>query len=94
MLAFAMMAIIRRQANAMPLKKGCAASRQPSVPDPLVNPGGPSYRHQARTAAHPARAHHRMVTLAPRPLSRSAPRPPQKKKATVMLVFNQGAPWT
>src|SRR6202035_949747 len=35
-----------------------------SVLDPLVNPGSPPHRHQARPKADPTRTHHCMVTLA------------------------------
>ena len=88
MLAFAMMAVIRHRANVRAAQKNDArVFGQNIVPDPLVDPGNPPHRHQARTTAHPTRAHHRMVTLATRPPSRSAPRPPQKENATVMLAF-------
>ena len=87
MLAFAMMAAIRHQANVPPLpKKTLPRLRTKHVPDPLVDPGNPPHRHQARPTAHPARPRHRMVALAARPSSRSAPRASQKKNATVMLV--------
>ena len=85
MLAFAMMAVIRHQANAVPLKKTLPRLRKERRPDPLVDPGNPPHRHQARSTAHPARPHHCMVTLATRPPSRSTRRPSQKKNATVML---------
>ena len=65
-------------------KKRCRACG-PNIPDPLVDPGNPPHRHQARTTAHPARQRHRMVALAARPPSRSAARTPQKESATVML---------
>lgn len=85
MLAFAMMAVIRHHANAGPLKKTCRAGGRSSLSDPLVNPGNPPHGHQTRTTAHPARTHHRMVTLAAGSSSRSPARPHQKKNATVML---------
>jgi hypothetical protein len=56
-----------------------------SVPDPLVDPRNPPHHHQAFTTAHPTRTHHRMVALAKSPSSRSAPRPSQKRNATVTL---------
>src|SRR5664280_1743234 len=68
-----------------PPKKRCAVYGQNIVPDPLVDPGNPPHRHQACTAAHPTRAHHRMVTLAKSSPSRGAPLPSQKESATVML---------
>src|ERR1039458_9956627 len=44
-------------------KKRCAIYGQNIVPDPLVDPGDPPHRYQACTAAHPTRAHHRMVAV-------------------------------
>jgi hypothetical protein len=86
MLAFAMMAVIRHRANITSLpKKRRSVFGQDIVPDPLVDPGNPPHRHQACTTAHPTRAHHRMVTLAARPSSRSTPRTSPKHNATVML---------
>jgi hypothetical protein len=91
MFAFAMMAVIRHHANAVPLKKRCRVFG-PSVPDPLVDPGNPPHLREACSTAHPTHPHHRVVTVAPRPPGRRAPRSPQarepqKKHATVMLVF-------
>jgi len=60
-------------------KKRCAVCGQDIVPDPLVDPGNPPHRHEARTTAHPPCVRHRMVTVAPRPPSRSAPRTLKKK---------------
>ena len=74
MLAFAMMAAIRHHANATrrPKKPPTATSSPQSLmPDPLVDPGNPPYRHQARATAHPTRPRHRLVTLATRPSSRA-----------------------
>ncbi|PPQ13734.1 hypothetical protein CV770_40985, partial [Bradyrhizobium sp. AC87j1] len=51
------------------------------VPDPLVDPGNPSHRHQARSTAHLDRPSSRMVALAPSSPGRSSPRPPQTKTA-------------
>jgi hypothetical protein len=69
MLAFAMMAVIRHRANSPPPKKLNVEPRQnpkqlQPVIDPLVNPGSPPHRRQARPKADPTRTHHRMVTLA------------------------------
>jgi hypothetical protein len=60
MLAFAMMAAIRRRANRPPSKKRNAEPRQKpkhrhAVIDPLVNPGSPPHRHQTRSKADPTR---------------------------------------
>ncbi|MBO4228065.1 hypothetical protein [Bradyrhizobium neotropicale] len=65
MLAFAMMAVIRHRANTGP----CSKKRDPGLDqsfafDPLVDPGNPAHRHEARPAAHPARPRPRMVVLA------------------------------
>ena len=40
----------------------------------IQDPGNPPYRHQAHPAANPARSHHRVVTVAARPSSRSTRR--------------------
>src|SRR5471030_3002826 len=56
-----------------------------SVIDPLVNPGSPPHRHQARPKADPARTHHRMVLLAQSSPGCRSMRSFQIKKATVML---------
>jgi SRSO17 transposase len=69
MLAFAMMAAIRHRANPPPPKKTNAEPRQKpkhrhAVVDPMVDPGSPPHRHQARAKADTTRTHHRMVTLA------------------------------
>src|ERR1700684_4400604 len=66
-------------------KKRCRADRSNVAPDPLVDPGNPSYHPQARATPHPARSHHRMVALATRSPSRSKASAPQAKIATVVL---------
>ena len=72
MLAFAMLAAIRRQVN----RPAPAVTEQPSgrgrrrwspTPDPLVRSGNPPPRHPADTTKHPTRPCHRMVTLAKSP---------------------------
>ena len=88
MLAFAMMAIIRHHANAVPLKKTLPRLPKRRDPDPLVDPGNPPYRDQARTTAHPTRPCHRLVSLATRSPGRGPQRSSQKKNATVMLDRN------
>src|ERR1700757_724657 len=55
------------------------------VPDPLVDPGNPSHRYQARSTAHLYRPCSRMVALAASSPGRRTPRSPQTKNATVML---------
>src|ERR1700733_80999 len=66
-------------------KKRCRADRSNVAPDPLADPGNPSYHPQARAPPHPARSHHRMVALATRSPSRSKASAPQAKIATVVL---------
>jgi hypothetical protein len=55
------------------------------VPDPLVDPGNPSHRYQARSTAHLDRPCSRMVALAASSPGRRSPCSPQTKHATVML---------
>jgi hypothetical protein len=90
MLAFAMMAVIRHHANPPQSKKHNAEPRQKQnhrrlVIDPMVNPGNPPHRHQARSKAYPTRPHHRMVTLAQSSPSDRSASAPQSKTTTVML---------
>ena len=62
------------------------------VPDPLVDPGNPPRRYQARSTAHPDRPRSRMVALAASSPGRCSPRSPQTNNATVMLVqFGSGS---
>jgi SRSO17 transposase len=89
MLVFAMMAAIRHRANPPPPKKRNAGPRQKpkhshAVTDPLINPGNPPHRHQARAKADQTRSHHRMVVLAQSPPGRRSARSSQKTP-TVML---------
>src|SRR5215468_6805538 len=56
------------------------------VPDPLVDPGNPPRRYQARSTAHPDRPRSRMVALAASSPGRCSPRSPQTNNATVMLA--------
>ena len=92
MLAFAMMAAIRHRANPPSPKKTAIRPRQKPklrhpVVDPLVNPGNPPHRHQARAKEDPACTHRRMVTLAQNSPGRRTAGPSQKKTATVMLAL-------
>src|SRR5438034_7540050 len=56
-----------------------------AVVDPMVDPGSPPHRHQARAKADTTRTHHRMVTLAQSSSGGRSESPPQSKTATVML---------
>jgi hypothetical protein len=62
-----MMAVIRHRADSPPpKKKQNAESQQKSknshaAIDPLVNPGSPPNRYQARPKADPTRTYHRMA---------------------------------
>src|SRR6516225_9794630 len=71
-------------------KKPYHLCRKSVAPDPLVDPGNPPHRHQARPPARSARPHHRMVVVAACPPGPSSSCPsqagiPHKKNATVML---------
>src|SRR6516225_1115662 len=55
------------------------------VRDPLVDPGNPSHRYQARSTAHLDRPRSRMVALAASPPGPRSPRSPQAENATVMI---------
>src|SRR6516165_9452259 len=62
------------------------------VRDPLVDPGNPSHRYQARSTAHLDRPRSRMVALAASPPGPRSPRSPQAENATVVLVVRQAWP--
>jgi SRSO17 transposase len=72
MLAFAMMAAIRHQANKPVPKKTKSGAAKTAKPHPLVAPGNPAHSAAPRAKAHRSRLHHRMVVLAARPSSRRA----------------------
>src|SRR6516165_2963389 len=77
-------------------KKPYHLCRKSVAPDPLVDPGNPPHRHQARPPARSARPHHRMVVVAACPPGPSSSCPsqaciPHKKNATVML--SRGTEW-
>ena len=81
MLAFAMLARVRRLANGPPQKR-CSS---PSSPAAVVDPGDPARRDAAGAAAHRASPRDRLVSLATRPPSYRSAGASQKKDATVML---------
>src|SRR5258708_2248328 len=56
-----------------------------AVVDPMVDPGSPPHRRQARAKADTTRTHHRMVALAQSSSGASSESPPQGETATVML---------
>src|SRR5437870_10862431 len=56
-----------------------------AVVDPMVDPGSPPHRRQARAKADTTRTHHRMVTLAQSSSGGRSESPPQSETATVML---------
>src|SRR5450756_2873661 len=66
-------------------KKRSAGPQAPAGADPLVDPGNPPHRHQARTKTHSPGARHRLVPLATRTSGRRAESPHQSENATVML---------
>src|SRR5882724_7970264 len=57
-----------------------------AVVDPMVDPGSPPHRRQARAKADTTRTHHRMVTLAQNSSGGRSESPPQSETATVMLA--------
>src|SRR5882757_8259968 len=57
---------------------------------PMVDPGSPPHRRQARAKADTTRTHHRMVTLAQNSSGGRSASPPQSETATVMLVQDCG----
>jgi SRSO17 transposase len=63
MLAFAMMAAIRHQANKPAPKKAKQRQEGAAQPHPLVDPGNPAHSAPARTKTHRARVRHRLVSL-------------------------------
>jgi SRSO17 transposase len=69
MLAYAVMAAVRYQANAATPKKGYGRRGKAH---PVVGPGSPPPRHKARAATYPNRIHRRMVRLPTCPSGRSA----------------------
>jgi SRSO17 transposase len=87
MLAFAMLAAIRRRANEGPPPKTTARARRRDGPrpDPLVGPGAPPRRHAARPKASSTRPGHRLVAVATGPPSCGTPSSSQTRSATVML---------
>src|SRR5712691_10277102 len=78
------MPIRRRQKkpNAEPRQK---PNHSHAVVDPMVDPGSPPHRRQARAKADTTRTHHRMVTLAQSSSGGRSASPPQNQTATVML---------
>jgi hypothetical protein len=66
-------------------KKHHRAGTPNVVPDPLVDPGNPSHRYQARSTAHLDRPCFRMVALAASSPGRRSPRSPQTNNAAVMF---------
>src|SRR5882672_1080202 len=58
-----------------------------AVVDPMVDPGSPPHRRQARAKADTTRTHHRMVTLAQSSSGGRSESPPQSETATVMLTL-------
>ena len=84
MLAFAMMAAIRHQANRPSPKKPHHARDENHRPHSMVNSGNPQDSAASRPKAHPTRLRHRMVTLATSSSSSSAKSPSQNQFTTVM----------
>jgi hypothetical protein len=70
MLAFAMIAAIRHQANRPIPKKPSNHLQELPTAHPLVDPGDPPDSPAPRAKTNQPRLHHSLVTLAPRPPSR------------------------
>ena len=97
MLAFAMMAIIRHHANAVPLKKTLPRLRTNHPLYPLVDPGNPPHRHKARPTTHPTR-HIIAWSLWRRAHQAEARRAHFKRKSNCNVILfdclpNHGGPW-
>ncbi len=85
MLAFAMRATIRHHANRSTPPKTLLRTARTRPASSAGHPGDPPDRHPARTATHPPRPHHRLVTVATRPPGGRSTRAPETKNATVVL---------
>src|SRR6266540_6882210 len=72
----------QKKPNAEPRQK---PNHSHAVVDPMVDPGSPPHRHQARTKADTTHTHHRMVILAQNSSGGRSASPPQSETATVML---------
>src|SRR5882724_3343727 len=73
----------QKKPNAEPRQK---PNHNHAVVDPMVDPGSPPHRRQARAKADTTRTHHRMVTLAQSSSGGRSASPPQSETATVMLA--------
>ena len=85
MLAFAMLAAIRHQANAMTPPKTKPGHGHSNPPHPLVASGNPPHRCQTCQTANSTRSYHRMVTLEKSPPSCRKTSSLKIENATVML---------
>src|SRR5437899_10107180 len=74
----------QKKPNAEPRQK---PNHNHAVVDPMVDPGSPPHRRQARAKADTTRTHHRMVTLAQSSSGGRSASPPQSETATVMLSY-------
>src|SRR5437868_12203742 len=72
----------QKKPNAEPRQK---PNHSHAVVDPMVDPGSPPHRRQARAKADTTRTRHRMVTLAQSSSGGRSASPPQSETATVML---------
>lgn len=85
MLAFAMMAAIRHQANKPAPKKQIAFRSERAGSHPLVAPRNPPHSPAPRAKTHRSRLCRRVVALATRPSGDRTKSTPQTKITTVML---------
>ena len=86
MLAFAMMAAVRHQANKVAPKKRRRRQQETAPPHPLVDPGNPPDSPTSRTKTHSPRLRHHLVALAKSPPSRRATRAYETEFTTVMVA--------
>src|SRR6266481_7314060 len=79
----------QKKPNAEPRQK---PNHSHAVVDPMVDPGSPPHRRQARAKADTTRTHHRMVTLAQSSPGRSSTSPLQSKQTATVMLEPDGCP--
>src|SRR5690242_10240765 len=85
MMAFAMMAAIRLQANQSTPKKPSQSRANAAHAHPLADPGDPSNSPTTQATTHQPSLYHCMVAMATRPPGRRSRGPSQTQITTVML---------
>ena len=92
MMAFAMMAAIRLQANQSTPKKTSQSRANAARAHPLVDPGDPSNSPTTQATTHQPSLYHCMVAMATRPPGRRSRGASQTQITTVMLGCVDGIP--